>query len=109
MSTITCTYDEFRRIVADFLKAADTANYEELEAGEKCVGLAYLGIQWDDNNPIHAIHRAAGAPACLRLVTQKVVEREVALDAAHQEQMAQAMAAVDATYDSEYMDPSRIA
>lgn len=81
MSTITCTYDEFRRIVADFLQAADTANLEELEAGEKCVGLAYLGIEWDERNPLHQVHRAAGAPACLRLVLRKVIEREVALEA----------------------------
>lgn len=81
-TTLTPTYEEFRHMVAEFLKAADTANKEELDAGAKCVGLAYLGIQWDDGNPLHEIHRSAGAPACMRLVAKKVVEREVALEAA---------------------------
>ena len=79
MSTITCTYDEFRRIVRDFLVAADDATEDELEAGSKCVGLAYLGIEWDESDPIQMIHRSAGAPACLRLVEKKVMEREYAL------------------------------
>lgn len=87
-TTLSPTYEEFRRMVAEFLKAADTANKEELDAGAKCVGLAYLGIQWDDNNPIHEIQRSAGAPACMRLVTRKVIERELAIDAAMQEKQS---------------------
>lgn len=47
-TTLQPTWDEFRRLIAEFLKAADTATLEELEAGAKCCGLAYLGIQWDD-------------------------------------------------------------
>lgn len=78
-ATLTPTYEEFRRIVSEFLQAADTANADELAAGAKCCGLAYLGIQWDDSNPLHSIHRGAGAPACMRLVAKKVAEREIAL------------------------------
>jgi len=77
--SIACTYDEFRRIVADFLKAADTATMDELEAGSKCVGLAYLGIQWD-GSPLQEVHRLAGAPACLRLVGKKFAERQFQLE-----------------------------
>lgn len=79
-TTLQPTWDEFRRLIAEFLKAADTATLEELEAGAKCCGLAYLGIQWDDNNPLHTVHRNAGAPALMRLVTKKCIEREMALE-----------------------------
>lgn len=79
-TTLTPTWEEFRRIVADFLKAADMAtSVEELDAGAKCCGLAYLGIQWDDSNSLHTIHRNAGAPALMRLVTKKCAAREMAL------------------------------
>lgn len=81
MTTFTCTYDEFRRIVADFLKAADTASAAELDAGVHCVGLHFLGIQWT-GSPLDEVHRKAGAPACMRLVTKKVIERELQLEAA---------------------------
>lgn len=79
MTTLSVSYEEFQRIAADFLKAADTATLEELDAGLKCCGLAYLGIQWDDTNPFHAVHRQAGAPALMRIITKKFLEREVAL------------------------------
>lgn len=55
------------------------ADGDALDAGAKCVGLAYLGIQWDDNNALHSIHRNAGAPALMRIVTRAVVEREIAI------------------------------
>ncbi|CAN7773920.1 hypothetical protein LJR290_007681 [Variovorax sp. LjRoot290] len=77
--TIPGSYEAFRALCAEFLRASDTANSDELEAGAKCVGLAYAGIQWDDENPFHKIHRAAGAPALMRIVTKKVIEREVVL------------------------------
>ncbi|WP_146039605.1 MULTISPECIES: hypothetical protein [unclassified Variovorax] len=77
--SIPGTYEAFRVLCAEFLRAADTAGADELAAGLKCVGLAFLGIQWDDTNPFHAIHRAAGAPALMRLVTKKAIERETTL------------------------------
>ncbi|CAN7388985.1 hypothetical protein [Variovorax sp. LjRoot178] len=77
--SIAGSYEAFRVLCAEFLRAADTANADELAAGVKCVGLAFLGIQWDDSNPLHEIHRAAGAPALMRLVTKKTIERETVL------------------------------
>jgi hypothetical protein len=79
-STLNPTWDQFRRIVADFHKAADTANGEELDAGAKCVGLAFLGIQWDEGNKMHEVHRQAGAPALMRIVTRKVIDRQIAIE-----------------------------
>lgn len=77
--SIPGTYEAFRVLCAEFLRAADTADADELAAGVKCVGLAFLGIQWEDNNRFHVIHRAAGAPALMRLVTKKTIERETVL------------------------------
>lgn len=45
MSTLTCTLEEFKKIVAEFCKAAPSANLEQLDAGFKCVSLHYLGIE----------------------------------------------------------------
>lgn len=62
--SIPGSYEAFKVLCAEFLRAADTADADELEAGAKCVGLAYAGILWDDENPFHKIHRAGGS-ACL--------------------------------------------
>lgn len=80
--SIPGSYEAFKALCAEFLRAADTADAEELESGAKCVGLAYLGIHWDDANPFHKIHRAAGAPALMRIVTRKVIERELVIEQA---------------------------
>lgn len=77
--TLAGSYEAFRVLCAEFLRAADTANADELAAGVKCVGLAFLGIKWDDDNPLHKIHQSAGAPALMRLVTKKTIERETVL------------------------------
>lgn len=74
--TIAGSYEAFRALCAEFLRAA---NADELAAGVKCVGLAFLGIQWDDSNPFHKVHREADAPALMRLVTKKTIERETVL------------------------------
>jgi hypothetical protein len=42
--SLACSWEGFKGICAEFLRAADSANADELEAGAKCVGLAYLGI-----------------------------------------------------------------
>ena len=77
--TIEGSYEAFRALCAEFLRAADTADADALAAGVKCVGLAFLGIQWDDSDPLHKIHQSAGAPALMRLVTKKTIERETVL------------------------------
>lgn len=45
MSSITCDLEGFKRLAAEFLKAADNADIDSLENGWKCLGLAYFGIQ----------------------------------------------------------------
>lgn len=77
--SIPGTYEGFRAICSEFLRAIATTNADELEAGVHGVGLAYLSIQWDEDNPLDRIHRAAAAPALMRMVTKAVIEREMAL------------------------------
>lgn len=45
MSNITTDLEGFKRLTAEFLKAAETANIESLDNGWKCLGLAYFGIE----------------------------------------------------------------
>jgi len=79
--TIAGSYEDFKRLTKDFFDALPTAtDPEQIEAGMKCVGLAYLGIQWDDTSPMDNIHRLVGAPAVLRLVTKLGIIRQVELE-----------------------------
>ncbi len=80
MATMTPTYDEFKVICRDFLVAAPTAALDELDAGMKCVGLCYLGIQFDDGF-LGEINRTAGAPALMRICAKAFVAREFELEA----------------------------
>lgn len=43
-ASITTNLESFKKIVADFLKAAPTAPADSLDAGLKCVALAYFGL-----------------------------------------------------------------
>ena len=47
MSTLTCTFEEFKRIAKDFHDAAPTLNEEELDNAWKALGVAYLGMYED--------------------------------------------------------------
>lgn len=78
--TIGCTYEQFRQMAGEFFRALPTANAEELDAGLKCLGLAYLGIQWGDSR-LDEIHQEVGAPTILRLATGKAILRELELGA----------------------------
>lgn len=44
MSTIACTWEEFKRMAKEFHDAAPTLNREELDNAWKCLGLGYLGM-----------------------------------------------------------------
>lgn len=45
--TFKCSLEGFKHVVADFCKAAATETDEEaLEAGFKCVGLHWIGIEF---------------------------------------------------------------
>ena len=51
--TFACNLEQFKRIVADFLKTLedDSMTKDELEQGFKCVGLHYIGIdckKWEE-------------------------------------------------------------
>ncbi len=66
------TFLEFKVIVADFFKLAKTMNKpEQLEAGHKCVGIAYLSLEGATKNEVYQ------AGILLTLVTRKVLDAEV--------------------------------
>lgn len=79
MSTISCSYDEFKAMAKEFFHAIPNATQEQLDAGLNCLGLAYLGIQWT-NSKIDEVHRMVGAPTVLKLAMEKALEREVELE-----------------------------
>lgn len=76
MSTFTCDLEGFKKVTAEFCKAAPTADADELEAGFKCVGLHYLGI-----TPTPAKGSAAEimAVATLDYAARRKDERELQL------------------------------
>ena len=55
MSTITCTFDEFKRMAKEFHEAAPTLSQEELDNAWKALGLAYLGMHEEMWNTSAAI------------------------------------------------------
>lgn len=44
MSSINCTWEEFKKMANEFHKSLPTLNEDELENAWKCLGLAYLGM-----------------------------------------------------------------
>lgn len=83
MTTLTCTYVEFKRLSKDFFEGLKTATTEEeVEQGLKCLGLAYLGIQWDETSSTVMSDREVGAPAVLRLANKHAILRQVEIEAA---------------------------
>lgn len=55
MSTITCSFEEFKRIAKDFHDAAPTLNEEELDNAWKALGLGYIGMREEMWNTSAAI------------------------------------------------------
>lgn len=45
MSTIEVNLEEFKRLAKEFVEAAPTANVDSLDAGFRCLTLAYFGLQ----------------------------------------------------------------
>lgn len=78
MSTIACTYDEFKQMAKEFFLAIPGADAEQMDAGIHCLGLAYLGIQWEEGL-LADINREVSAPIIMRLATKYVLERELVL------------------------------
>ena len=78
MSTIKCTWDEFKKICKEYIDTSSTASYEELEAGWKCIGLAYLGLEATDALSSNAIE--VQAPVLMRIMARHKLEAELKLD-----------------------------
>ena len=76
--TLTPTWQEFRMMSKEFFIAAKSANEEELEAGFKCLGLAYLGIQFDEG-PFKKMQVEIEAPTIIRLAGKAKLDRELEL------------------------------
>ncbi len=43
-ASITCTWDEFKRMAKEFHDAAPTLDLDQLDNAWKCLSLAYLGM-----------------------------------------------------------------
>lgn len=44
MSSIACTFDDFKRLAKEFHEAAPALDIDALDNAWKCLGLAYLGM-----------------------------------------------------------------
>jgi hypothetical protein len=76
---LACTWDEFRVIARDFLKAAPTApDLESLDNGQKCVGLAYLNCTFPDT-PLGEHYRTVTAVVLMGMITKAYILREIEL------------------------------
>lgn len=76
--TFHYTYDQFKQLSRDFFQAIPTASEESLHEGFKCLGLAYLGVEFGDH-PAAPLHREVSAPAIMRLAVKKMLARELEL------------------------------
>ena len=73
---LAVSYDEFKRIAADFMKAAPTApDLASLDNGYKCASLAYLNVQYG-NTALDRHNEAVQAPIVLKLCTKAFLARE---------------------------------
>lgn len=73
MGSLTCDLEGFKKGVAEFLKAAPTANLASLENGMKCVNLLYLNIRpVPENNSSEQII----AVSTLEFTHRRYAERE---------------------------------
>ena len=73
MSTIECSFDEFKRMAKEFRQSAPSLDFEQLDNAWKCLSLAYLGMyemQWQ--------HSAA---ILLKIEARTHAERALELDA----------------------------
>lgn len=73
MSTLSCNFAEFKQLGKQFCDAAKTANFEELEAGFKCIGLSYLGL--GDLTEVETVE----APVLMRILGRIYLNRQFEL------------------------------
>lgn len=53
MATFNCNWQQLKQVAADFIRAAPTADTEELEAGLDCFNLHYLGLETSSAIELH--------------------------------------------------------
>lgn len=74
------SWDAFTRLAKEFHKALPAAKTsEEVEAGFKCIGLAYLGLTTKPKNEIERISILVQAPILLRMLAKDKLNRELEL------------------------------
>lgn len=71
-ASIPSNLESFKKIVAEFLQAAPTASAESLDAGLKCVALAYFGLDVPIESAEHKI-----AESFLQYAMRRHTEYEV--------------------------------
>lgn len=81
MPTIEPTFEEFKKLAAEFGRAAPTADRDALEAGYKCIGLAYIGLQFSEH-PVFSQTERVAAPIVLNICSRTKLAREFELDRA---------------------------
>lgn len=55
-ATIQPNFDEYKQIAADFFRALKTTNdQDKIDAGLKCLGIAYLGMTGTENEKYQAL------------------------------------------------------
>jgi hypothetical protein len=77
MATIEVTYEEFRKLGAELLKALDVSDYDQIENGLHCLGCAYLGL--GIKQPLSRAEQEVLAPSFLEYVTSKALMRQAEL------------------------------
>lgn len=77
MSTITPTFNEFKILVKEFIVSAPTAAMDELEAGKKCIAIAFISIKYD-STPLGKIDQHT-APIVLEMAMSAYRDRLAAL------------------------------
>ena len=61
----------------EFFDALPSLNLEEMDNAFKCLGLAYLGIKFDESDPFTPMHREVSAPTILTLASNAMFKREL--------------------------------
>lgn len=87
------TWASFQRLGKDFLDALPTATADEAAAGWKCVGLAYLACTYDEKDPLQVNAQQVQAPALMRILARKYMERQFELEAEPEQERPPAPAA----------------
>lgn len=78
LGTINTDWIGLKKIAAEFLRAAPTANADELDAGIKCFGIAWMNCRFADDF-LGKIAQEAEHPALLRIVRRAYMQYRIPL------------------------------